>query len=205
MSSSPADTSEHLTESPEGEADPTEGDWQEASEVGSEVARAAWTIEARDVLLTTARTYREVVTYRELATEIQERTRIRTRQMTHHWVGDVLGRVAQDCADRDEPNLGSLCVNAQGSVGEGYAAAVLAVTGETLEDPDVHASHERLECYRLHGAQDLPDDGGRAALTPKLAGARDRVKKAEILARPILTCPRCFMALPPAGTCNVCE
>lgn len=205
MSSSPSVTSEHVEELPETDVEAHDDGWQEASEVGSEVARAAWTVAAREILLTTAGTYREVVTYKDLAAEIQEATRIRTRQMTHHWVGDVLGRVAQECADRDEPNLASLCVNAQGSVGDAYAVAVLAVTGEAPEDPDVHASQQRLECYRVHGAEGLPDDGGRAALTPKLAGARDRVKKAEILARPILTCSRCFMALPPAGTCNVCD
>ena len=95
--------------------------WQDAADVGAEEARTAWALAARDGLLDVARRYHSVITYKELAALVQWRTRIRTTQLIQHWIGDVLTRVAVDCAARDEPNLSSLCVNAEGSVGDGYA------------------------------------------------------------------------------------
>ena len=58
-----------------------------------------------------------MITSKELAAPVMERSNINTKRPTHYWIGDVLGRVAADCAERDEPLLSSLCVNAEGSVG----------------------------------------------------------------------------------------
>lgn len=176
---------------------------RQASEVGEEESRAEWALAARDILLVAARKYRAVVTQRELADSVQEQTGLHTTQRMQQWIGDVLARVAQDCAARDEPSLASLCVDAQGSVGAGYAGAL--TSGDQPDDADRHAAAVRLECYRHFGAPDLPADGGLAALTPKLESSRARTKKAAVAARPINMCPVCFMSIPPNGTCVNCD
>jgi len=179
------------------------GDWVDVSEVGAEAARAAWAIEARAALIHTAKRYRAVLTYKELAQIVQSHTGIRTKQLMNHWIGDVLRLVTEECGRRDEPLLSSLCVNTAGSVGEGYSLAVKGVRGESPGDPDTHAANERLACYRFFGA-DLPADGGRPALTAKLAGSRARQRKARLEAQPVDMCPTCNMALPATGVCDDC-
>ncbi len=167
-------------------------------------ARDQWALAAREVLTEVAGTYHSVLTYKEVAAAVQERTGIHTRQLQQHWIGDVLARVAAECLRRDEPNLSSLCVNAQGSVGESYRKVVTELTGSAPEDPDAHAAQVRLECYRAHGA-DLPDDGGRAALTPKLGASRSRLRAAALRDRPVPVCPKCHMAVLPSGACDTCD
>jgi hypothetical protein len=184
-------------------ADPP-GGWREASELGSDASRDAWADAARDVLIEAARHYRSVVAYKELSVEVQRRSGIRTSQLMHYWIGTVLGRVAERCAQLGEPLLSALCVNAQGSVGEGYAVAARAAYGETPADPDEHAAHERLACYRHFGAVDLPADGGTPALTPRLEAARDRRRKTRAAERVAAACPTCHMQLPATGVCDNC-
>lgn len=176
-----------------------------ASEVGEDVARAAWAVSAREVLVDAAQQYRAVVTQRELADAAKARTGIHTTTRTQSWVGDVLTLVARDCAERNEPNLSSLCVDATGSVGDSYTATLLAISGESPADPERHAAAIRLECYQHFGAPDLPADGGLAALTPKLQASRARSRKAAVAARPINMCPVCFMSIPVTGICVNCE
>ena len=175
-----------------------------AAEVGPEAARSSWAEAAREQLLETARRYQAVTTYKELGEGVQLRSGIHTKQLVHYWIGDVLLRVAKDCAARDEPNLSSLCVNAAGSVGEGYRDAVAATTGEEPADPDSHAARVRLACYRHFGA-DLPAGGGAPALTSKLAATRTRTRKAAHEARPVPTCPTCHLALTASGACDNCD
>lgn len=170
-------------------------------------AKVAWVPIARESLLRTAGTYNGFVTYRDLAEELQEKSGIRTTQLVHYWIGKVLGVVASDCHELDEPLLPSLCVQQNGSVGTGYAAALDATYGgEQPEDLDVAAAEERLKCYRHFGAT-LPDDGGRPMLTPMLAAARTkkeatarRARKAAEAIRP--SCPLCFVQLPSSGVCG---
>ncbi|MGA8247507.1 MAG: hypothetical protein WB797_11420, partial [Nocardioides sp.] len=138
----------------------SEEEWREASEVGSEESRAAWAEAARPILIDVAHHYHAVITYKELAAEVQRVSGIRTKQMAHYWIGDVLGRVSRDSTTREEPLLSSLCVNAEGSVGDGYAAAVTAADGEAPGDGDDHAAQQRLACYRFFEAADLPAAGG---------------------------------------------
>jgi hypothetical protein len=68
----------------------------------------------------------------------------------------------------------------------------------------VHAADERLACYRFHDAVRLPEDGGTAALTPRLASSRARARKVAREAVPVNTCPTCFMAIPATGVCDNC-
>jgi len=172
----------------------------EAAEV--EQVPEAWVDAAREVLLETAQHYHRVVTTKALAAEVQERSDIAATQRSHMWIGDVLALVAEDCAERGEPNLSALCVNAEGGVVGGYAATV---ADAAPEDPDGHAAIERLACYAHFEAPNLPADGGVAILTPKLSASRSRARKATLAARPVESCPRCYMVMPAEGPCNNCE
>ena len=171
-------------------------------DVSTEDAHAAWAGAAREMLIGTARRYHHVISTKDLAAGVQERTGITANQRVHYWIGDVLGLVAQECSTRGEPNLSALCVNAEGSVGDGYAGTV---AGGDPDDPDGHAAIARLACYSHFEATGLPADGGVAVLTPKLSASRSRVRKAALAARPLDTCPRCFMVLPTNGTCDSCD
>jgi hypothetical protein len=184
---------------------PGDGEWREASVVGSEEAHAAWASSAYEALREVATRYHGLVTSKELAGLVQMSTGIRTRQLTHYWIGEVLVRVSRECARQDEPLLSSLCVNATGSVGDGYAVAVRELRGEDeiVGDPDDHAARERLDCYRHFGAT-IPDGGGRPALVPKYAEARSRLRKTSAQTKQADVCPTCNMAIPPTGVCDNC-
>jgi len=106
---------------------PVTGEWRETSEVGPDVTRDAWATAARERLLEAARRYRATVPPQELAIEVQRRSGIRTRQLWHHWIDEVIGRVALESARLDEPLIVSLCADDAGRVTEGYPVAVRAV------------------------------------------------------------------------------
>ena len=199
---------------------------RDASEVGSSNARAAWADAARPVLLEAAGRYRATVTYKKLATAVQQASGITTTLPMHQWLGDILRRVTDECQSRGEPLLSSLCVTVQGSVGEGYADAVEHARGTSPTDPDDHAAHERLDCYRHWEATGLPRDGGTAlrtahfkpvrkpaaskpaarAATPRKTTARKATPAAEAPApKPIPLCPTCFTQVPASGVCDYCD
>ncbi|CUR53911.1 hypothetical protein NOCA2100044 [metagenome] len=199
--------------------------WIEAATIGSEAARETWALAARHLLADVAGDYHAVMTVQELGDGVQQRSRIRTRQAVHYWIGDVLFRVATDCERRREPNLGSLCIRADGTMGDWYADTVLTLRSERVADPDEHAAFERLECYRRNGAE-LPPGGGEPARTVRVPGSRTRAtttrtaagprtpraakasKPARVAksdAPPPKVCDRCFMALPASGVCDYCD
>jgi hypothetical protein len=177
-------------------------EWRDASEVGIEESRAAWAEAARPILIGVAQHYHEVITYKALATEAQRVTGVRTSQQMHYWIGDVLGRVSRDSFRRGEPLLSALCVNADGSVGERYAASVADTTADLTDDGDDHAALQRLACYRHFEAVDLPADGGSPALTPALAARRARAKKVRLAEAPVDVCPKCNTQLPATKVCD---
>jgi len=194
---------------------PASGTWRETSDVGPEATREEWAAAARETLLECARRYRSTITPKDLAIEVQRRSGIRTRQLFHHWLGEVLGLVALESARRDEPLLVSLCVDEAGRVGDGYAVAVLAAYGDRPETPNAHAAKEQLECYRFFEAVGLPADGGTVAPPTKvIAEPRTRktaARKAPAVKRPTKPadlpreiCPTCFMAVPRSGVCDNC-
>jgi hypothetical protein len=199
---------------------------RDATEVGTATARAAWAEAARPVLLDAAGRYRAKVTYSQLATAVQQATGITTAQPVHQWISDVLGRVTDECQSRGEPLLSSLCVTAQGSVGQGYADAVERARGTRPSDPDDHAAHERLSCYQHWHAEGLPRDGGTPLRTAHFTPARKAAprkaaprpasprrapagtptaarKAAET--KPVQLCPSCFTAVPASGICDYCD
>ncbi len=173
-------------------------------DVTTEVAHAQWAEAARELLIEAAGRYHHVVTVKDLAAGAQERTGLEATRRAHHWIDDVLARVAADCAARGEPNLASLCVNAQGSVGDGYVPGDPAA-GQGPVDSDDDAAMARLACYTHFEARGLPADGGVAVLTPRLSASRSRLRKAALDARVLDTCPTCYLELPAQGGCNNCD
>jgi hypothetical protein len=194
MSSTSVSTTEHPQDSPEVP--------REVAEVGIEESRAAWAEAARPILIEVAQHYHAVTTYKDLATEVQRVTGIQGSQQMHYWIGDVLSRVSRDAFGRGEPLLSALCVKADGTVGERYAAAVAETTGDLTEDGDDHAAVQRLACYRFFQAPDLPADGGSPALTPQLTARRARAKKIRLAEAPIDVCPTCNTQLPATKVCD---
>jgi hypothetical protein len=197
----PNDALEAAQVEPEG-TDPSAP--RDAAEVGDEASRTAWALAARDVLVETAQNYHSVITSKDLAAQVMERSNIHTSRPTHYWIGDVLGRVSADCAERDEPLLSALCVNAEGSVGKAYEGVVVAARGSQTGDADDHASTERLECYRHFGA-DMPKGGGVRALTPRLSASRSRERRARAAEKMPPLCPTCHTAVPSTGICDYCD
>ena len=183
------------------------------------------------MLLEAAGRYRATVTYKMLATAVQEASGITTTQLMHQWIGDVLGLVTDECQSRGEPLLSSLCISAQGSVGQGYAEAVEHARGSRPDDPDDHAANERLSCYRHWEAEGLPRDGGTPLRTAHFTPARKApARKAPVRKpaatraasprkmtgrptaaaeatppKPVQLCPRCFTAVPASGICDYCD
>lgn len=145
--------------------------WLNAAVVGQEASRQTWALAAREKLEETAGTYGETVTLKELADWVQERSLIRTKQLSMQWIGDVLGRVSAACVDRREPLLSSLCVDAKGHVSPAYALSVEVLRHEEVGDPDEHAARERLACHRWFGAE-LPEDGGQPVVTVRAVAPR---------------------------------
>lgn len=168
-------------------------------------AKAVWADIARTVLMRVSTVYEELIAYGDLADEVQSKSGIRTRMLMHYWIGDVLGMVARDCYRRGEPLLSSLCVHADGTIGDGYGWAVdQTYGGSAPEDLDMHAALERLRCYRHFGAV-MPPDGGRPALTPQVALKRRTSARRSKEGSPRPLCPRCHLVLPLTGQCDGCS
>lgn len=171
-----------------------------------EAARDAWAAEAYAVLTGVAKTYHAVITYKELAEEIQSRTGLRTKALLHNWIGPILGRVVREAHHRGDPPLTALVVHTDdGKVGSGYKE-VLAVAGQPPVEDELerehHAAAARLACYRRFGAT-LPPDGGVPSLAPKLSLTLAR--RRERADKPIQICGRCFVQLPTTGVCDSCS
>ena len=206
--------------------------WTNATTVGTDHSHATWALAARERLEEAAGRYGTAVTVAELADFVQRRSLIRSSAATTSWLGDVLGRVATACADRGEPLLSSLCVDARGRVPAAYATSLRVLRGETPDDVDAQAAEERLACHRHFGAE-LPEDGGsptvfltqaapreRAPREPRApratraagatAGTTTRTRTATPKAappppKPLDVCPVHFTVLPPSGVCDYCE
>ena len=184
----------------------TPGTFRAADGSGVEfaAAQAAWTKAAVLVLERIARTYHATISYKELGDEVQQVTGIHTRVLLMNWIGPVLGGVSRISHARGQPMLSALCVHSDGTVGEGYAQAILDnYGGPAPDDLDMHAAEERLRCYQSFGAQ-LPPDGGRPALTPQVAARRAWLTRQSKAETPPTLCPSCNLALPVSGICDNC-
>lgn len=166
-------------------------------------AMAAWIPVAHGELQRTAHRYNAVVTYSELAEEVQAHTGIRTRMLLPNWIGKLLEEVALRARDGGEPPLTSLCVHQDGTIGDGYAQAPKSVTGDAGDDLEVYAAKHRLLCYSLY-ATDLPHDGGEPRLTPAVAARRARCQTSAESAS-ARVCSVHNLALPATGICDSCD
>ena len=93
-----------------------------------------------------------VITYSELAEEVQRRSSLRTKSQMRNWIGALLADLVKVNRVRNEPPLTSLVVHKDdGQVGVGYDE-VLRVAGETpISDPlerENHGAVARLVCCR---------------------------------------------------------
>ncbi len=161
-------------------------------------AMDAWIPLAYDELVATARTYRANITDRELGRRVQEVSGIKTRALLTKWIGKLLEEVARQAEANGEPPLTSLCVHQDGTIGPGYARAS---SDEPGEDVELHAAEHRLQCYRRY-AEDLPSNGGAAALTNAEHDRRARKAAQDPAPRP--KCAECFTELPTSGHCDYC-
>ncbi len=168
--------------------------------VSGKEALDAWSGAAIAVLRDTARRYNDTITYASLGKQVQECTGIRTRRLLMHWIGKVLGQVANTCHSANEVWLTSLCVHTDGTVGAGYAGAVADADGTSPPDSELHAAGQRLLCYRKY-ADDLPADGGTPSLTRQEAARRRAAQPAPAPK----TCPVHHTTLPRTGQCDECR
>ncbi|CAN7327551.1 hypothetical protein [Mycolicibacterium frederiksbergense] len=173
--------------------------------VSMNAALDAWTPLAVDLLTERASVYQGFVTYKELADFVKTRSGIGHDGLLTNWIGSLLARVIGHCSNTQVPQLSSLCVREDGSVGEGYRHAAAAIGDEaTLDELDDHAARTRLDCYKHFGAE-LPPGGGLPTLTPRAQAARDwRRSQSKSNVQPKI-CPGCYVALPVTGLCDHCQ
>lgn len=174
----------------------------DSSAVDFSTALGLWVPLAYDLLIETARRYNRWTTYLELTEHVQLASGVRTRMLIGNWSGKLLERVAQSAANRGEVPLTSLCVHQDGTIGVGYLRAPKSVEADPAADVDELAAAHRLLCYRKY-ATDLPADGGKPALTPKLAEAR--AKRIATSRPPAKLCPHHNMELSATGVCGLCD
>lgn len=204
------------------------------SQTGSEdrfvsptVGKKYWVKHAYDVLVETAGRYNAVITYSDLAEEVQLRSGLHTTAQLRNWVGDLLKMIAQANHLRGEPPLTSLVVHKQdGHVGAGYdevlrLAGRAPIPDEAERENDAAAA--RLECYR-RWSDDVPADAqptlvarARPAHTSTATGSstarRSSAGRTPTPGHPPSrsreerrgsVCPTCFMEMPVAGPCPNC-
>ena len=113
-------------------------------------AQPYWAKAAYEVLAETASRYNAVITYSELAEEVQRRSSFHSKSQMRNWIGALLADLAKVNPVRGEPPLTALVVRKDdGQVGAGYDE-VLRLAGEApITDPlerETHAAAARLEC-----------------------------------------------------------
>jgi hypothetical protein len=187
--------------------------------VTPKVAHPYWAKHAYEVLVETAGRYNAVITYSELAEEVQARSSMRTRAEMRNWIGGLLADLAKVNHVRGEPPLTSLVVHKQdGRVGSGYDAVLRLAGQPPIEDPverETHAAAARLECYRHWGA-DVPADAQPTVhartrevreRSPRAPGTVGRAmpRSAAAEERRGAVCPTCFMEMPLSGVCPNCQ
>lgn len=188
-----------MTDQPQGER------W-----VGVKEASDAWAGAATETLIEVAGHYRGVITYAELAEQVQARTGLRTRASFRSWIGGLLATVVARCHAQHLPPLTSLVVHrADGQLG-----------------PDEATVQARLTCY-CRFADDVPAEvvaAAEAAVRAKEEEARAEQEARAARRRSTRTrstpqrsqrrtapaeeapriCPHCFVQLPASGICDEC-
>jgi hypothetical protein len=110
--------------------------------------------------------------------------------------------VAKLAADRGEVPLTALCVHKDGTIGLGYMRAPKSVDVDPTADVDELAADHRLLCYQK-SAVDLPADGGKPTLTPKVSEApRKTPSAAPSGGQPV---PQALHRRSATGECGLCD
>ena len=103
--------------------------------VTPKVAQPFWVKHAYEILVDTAGTYNGVITYSDLAEEIQRRSGLATRSQMRNWIGGLLADLAKVNHTRGEPALTSLVVRKDdGQVGAGYNLVLRLSAQAPIED-----------------------------------------------------------------------
>ncbi|WP_147233207.1 MULTISPECIES: hypothetical protein [Brevibacterium] len=164
-------------------------------------ALSAWVPIAYEILVQTASTYNQTLTYKDLTEAVQSRSGIRTKMLISNWSGDLLEQVARRAAAEGEPPLTSLCVHQDGTIGDGYRQAPKSVSSDPDIDVEDLAAQHRLLCYQRYSS-DLPADGGEPTLTRQVAEVSSRARLSATKRRDV--CPIHFVELPSTGICDDC-
>lgn len=126
-----------------------------------------WAAISYQKLKEVACTYNEVISYAQLSELVQTETDIRTKMLIPNWIGSVLEIAAIKAAEAAEPPLTSLCIHADGTIGDGYELAPKFESASKASDIETRAAEDRLLCYQAF-ATDLPGNGGTPTLTPQV-------------------------------------
>lgn len=176
--------------------------------VTPKVAQPYWAKHAYEVLVETAGRYNAVITYSELAEEVQRRSSLHTKSAMRNWIGGLLADLVKVNHVRSEPPLTSLVVHKDdGQVGTGYDEVLRVYGHAPIQDQlerETHAAASRLECYRHWGA-DVPADA-KPTLSTRAREVRERRPRvAAVEPRRGAVCPTCFMEMPVSGICANCD
>lgn len=182
----------------------------EERRVGVNEGSRAWAEEAVEVLTEVAGHYRGVITYAELAEEVQVRTRLRTGAPFRNWIGGVLATVVSRCHALGLPPLTSLVVHGRGKDGaveEGTVAARFTCYRRFADDIPAEVLAAAAAAARAKEEAAGPARASRAkpsasARTRAPRAPRERRQKAAEEAPKI--CPSCFVQLPASGICDDC-
>ncbi|NUO33893.1 MAG: hypothetical protein HOQ27_02295, partial [Dermatophilaceae bacterium] len=125
---------------------------ENGTRVTPQVGHPYWAKHAYEVLVETAGRYDAVITYSELAEEVQRRSSLWSKSEMRTWIGGLLADMAKVNHVRGEPPLTSLVVHKQdGRASSGYDEARKLAGQRPLDDPgerELQAATARLECYR---------------------------------------------------------
>lgn len=176
--------------------------------VGVNEGSPAWAEEAVAVLTEVAGHYLGIITYAELAEEVQSRTRLRTRAPFRNWIGGVLATVVSRCHAQGLPPLTSLVVHGRGKdtgTEESTVAARLACYRRFADDVPAEvlaavAAAERAK--EEEAAEAARERRAKPRSSTRSTAPRQRPQKAPEEAPKV--CPSCFMQLPASGICDEC-
>ncbi len=169
-------------------------------------ATREWAAAAGEVLTGVAEHYLGVITYADLAEQVQSRTGLRTRAPYRSWIGSVLAAVVANCRAEGLPPLSSLVVyraDSDADVEEGTALARFACYRRFAVDVPVEAV---AEADALARAKEAAAQEAKPAARPRRAAAAPRERKPKKPDEPEpQICPTCFMQLPTSGICDNCS
>lgn len=188
------------------------GTWHDSDptrKVDWHVAVTAWVQATEGILEGVASTYGSSITYEQLAHQLFEKTRYRTRMMLGHWIGQVLGPVQAATLTEGKPPLSALVVRAgTGGVGDGYVNHEHPGGFASFAERQRAAAVDRLTCYRAY-CDHVPDDA-TPQMTALFIAKRTSLDTVERTPRqkpappPPKICSTHNMVLPASGRCDYC-